>query len=476
MYFTLGEWRDATNGEILIGHPGIFLGGEGPGGLVIDSRILKPGQWFAALIGKTGADGHKYLQDAITAEGGGVIISDRNAYESIIRFDYPALPVLLVPDTTIALGDAARAMLGKFNPLTAAITGTVGKTGVKENVAHIAGSRWAVLKTPENWNTEIGVPLTIFELTAAHKAAVLECASRGKGQIHYLSMIAQPDIAVVTQIGPGHLSEFGTIDDVAQAKWEIIDGLKENGIVVANGESLYTYDYAGNLDLVTFGMSSDCDVHPVSIEFLDDSLKCQIATPTGSCNTNIPGSSRADVMNALAAVACAINIKIKSGNFIETMTLTEIAESLKTLPATPGRLQKVIRDTGVEVIFDGYNSNPLSLQNALDMLASRNSLSEGREIKRRVAILGDMLELGNEEEKYHSDAGQYVSDLKIDFLITVGNLARFIGDSANGIDNLHFETTGDCTDNLPDLIKAGDLVLIKASRGLEFEKLLDSDW
>jgi UDP-N-acetylmuramoyl-tripeptide--D-alanyl-D-alanine ligase len=476
MFFTLKEWTDATNGEILAGDPGIFVGGEGPGGLAIDSRSIKSGQWIASLIGKSGIDGHKYLKNAVKAGAGGVIVSDRNVYESTIRPDYPALPALLVSDTTIALGNAARAILEKYEPFVIAITGTVGKTSVKENVAHIAGKRWPVLKTPENWNTEIGLPLTVFNLIPDHKAVVLECAARGLGQIHYLSMIAHPDIAVITQIGPGHLSEFGSLENISRAKWEIVDGLKDNGAVIANGESPYTYDYSDRFDLITFGLCNDCDVHPESIEIKDDFIAIRIATPAGLINTSIQGSSRADIINALAAVACAIMMKIKSGIFVESLSLNEIADALKDLPTTPGRLQKIIRDSGVEVIFDGYNSNPLSLSNALDMLAARNSLSNGGIILRRVAILGDMLELGEDQDKYHSDAGKHILSLNFDLLITVGNLAKFINDAASGIETKHFDTTPDCANDLCGILKPGDLVLIKASRALEFEKLLETDW
>jgi UDP-N-acetylmuramoyl-tripeptide--D-alanyl-D-alanine ligase len=263
---------------------------------------------------------------------------------------------------------------------------------------------------------------------------------------------------------------------VAKAKWEIIDGLKNIGTVIGNGESPYTYNYQGKCNLVTFGFHSDCDIHPSSIELLDDSIRCDISTPSGPIQTSIPGSSRADILNALASVACVINVSVVSASFLEKLTLDEISEALRTIPSTPGRLQKIIRDSGIEVIFDGYNSNPLSLANSLDMLAFRKRLSNREAIGRRVAILGDMLELGDESEIYHRDAGRLVSDLKIDLLITVGKLAGLMNASVKGIKNMPFETTADCANELHRILKKGDLVLIKASRLLEFEKLLDTGW
>jgi UDP-N-acetylmuramoyl-tripeptide--D-alanyl-D-alanine ligase len=472
MKLTLGEWRDATNGEILAGDPGIFVGGNGPGGLSIDSRAIEKGQWFIALIGVTGRDGHDYLKDAIAAGAGGVIVSDLKAYESTVQADYPNLPALLVEGTTLALGDAARSLLDKFSPFVIAITGTVGKTGVKENIAHLVGIRGPVLKTRENWNTEIGLPLTVFEITPEHKVAVLECAARGPGQVHYLSMIARPDVAVI--IGPGHLSEFGTLEEVAKAKWEIVDGLKDDGVIIADMESIYTGDAGISQNMITFGLSNKCTVHPLEIKILNDSTLSVIATPHGSFNTEIPGSSRADLLNALAAVACVQQIP-------GSLTLDEIASALKSLPSTPGRLEKIIRASGIEVIFDGYNSNPISLANALELLARRKTLAGGGEIERRVAILGDMLELGEEEEKYHLDAGTHVANLNIDVLLTVGNLAKYIGEVAvaakqDKIAGNHYESTDECARDLGARLMPGDLVLIKASRSLEFEKLLETDW
>ncbi len=474
MKLTLGEWRDATNGEILAGESGIFVGGNGPGGLSIDSRLIEKGQWFIALIGVTGTDGHDYLKNAIDAGAGGVIVSDLKAYESNVRADYPNLPALLVDGTTLALGDAARSLLEKFSPFVIAITGTVGKTGVKENIAHLLEIRRPVLKTRGNWNTEIGLPLTVFEITAEHKVAVLECAARGPGQVHYLSMIARPDIAVITHIGPGHLREFGNLEEVAKAKWEIVDGLKDDGVIVADMESIYTGDAGITHTMITFGLSDKCTVHPVDIQILNDSTLSVIATPNGSFNTEIPGSSRADLMNALAAVACVQQIP-------ESLTNDEIASALKSLPSTPGRLEKIIRESGIEVIFDGYNSNPISLANALELLARRKTLADGGEICRRVAILGDMLELGEEEKQYHLDAGTHVANLNIDVLLTVGNLAKFIGEAVDSakpdeVGSKHYESTDECARDLSTQLMPGDLVLIKASRSLEFEKLLETDW
>ncbi len=475
MYLTWEEWRDATGGEILAGDPDAFVGGRNPGGLSIDSRSIEEGQWFIALSGKTGRDGHDYLQNAIASGATGLIVSDRDAYEALGNPDFPAL---LVSDTTLALGDAARALLEKFNPYVIAITGTVGKTSVKEAVAHIAGTKWPVIKNPHNWNTEIGLPLTIFNLTPEHRIAVLECASRGKGQIQHLSTVARPHVAVITSIGPGHLSEFGTIDDVARAKWEIIDGLRDDGAVIAPGDSKYTAEYKKNHRTITFGDDNTSNVYPTNPESNHHSTFCTFVTPSGNFQTRIPGTSRADLVNAACSTAIALEIEInKSGK----LTLDQISESLRTLPSTQGRMEMISRPTGVEVIFDAYNSNPISLENALNTLASRNSLSNGTPVKRRVAILGDMLELGESEIEYHRSAGHQVAELPIDVLITVGTLAstiRMAGEKARGkgITGEHFTSTVDAAFDLHNWIMPGDLVLIKASRSLEFEKLLEEDW
>jgi len=480
MHLTLAEWAQATGGEILAGDPAMSVGGECPGGLSIDSRTISPGQWFIALKGKAGRDGHEFLPSAINNGAAGVIVSSRDVYEPKVALSYPDLAALLVSDTTQALADAARALLDKFHPFVIAITGSVGKTGVKENIAHIASSRWPVLKNPHNWNTEIGLPLTIFEIAPIHRVAVLECASRGVGQIRHLSLIARPDIAVVTSIGPGHLSEFGTIDNVAAAKWEILDGLKLDGMVVASGESPYSKEYAGGYDMTTFGTAATNSVHPRQISVGEVSTRCVMATPVGEFKTEIPGVSRADLLNALCATACAINVRIK-GDGDESLTLDEIADALRTLPSTPGRMEIIMRPSGIEVIFDAYNSNPVSLANALEALAARETRSDGGGISRRVAILGDMLELGEYEEDYHREAGRHVADLPIDCLITVGKLAAVLRESADEcrgqtIEGAAYEATEQCVQELARWLRPGDLVLIKASRALALERLLDEDW
>lgn len=481
MKLTAAEWAEATGGEILAGDPAAFVGGDSPGGLSIDSRSVRQGQWFIALRGKSGRDGHEFLSNAIFAGAAGVIVSDREAYESLVASRLPDLNALLVGDTTIALADAARAILDKFRPFVIAITGTVGKTSVKENIAHIASTRWPTLKNAHNWNTEIGVPLTIFDLGPHHRVAVIECATRGKGQIGYLSNIVKPDVAAITSIGPGHLSEFGSIERVAEGKWEIVEGLKENGVVVAPGGSIYTARFRGNHRLITFGLEEADTVHPVDISSDEKSMQCTIATPMGSFAAKIPGIGLADLLNTLCATACAMEIKVGKGKAIESPTLDEIADAINTLPSTPGRMETIVRPSGIEVIFDAYNSNPLSLRNALEVLATRTVLSDGSPVLRRVAVLGDMLELGKDQERYHSDAGRLVAELGIDCVITVGELAAFIRTAAEEhrggtIEGRHFGSTEECTAELSKWLRPGDLVLIKASRGLAFERMLKGGW
>ncbi len=481
MHLTLGQTAEATGGEILAGDPAMSVGGEGPGGISIDSRSIADGQWFAALTGKTGRDGHDFLCDAINRGASGIIISDRDEYELKVAMSFPDIPTLLVPDTTIALADIARALLEKYKPFVIAITGTVGKTTVKEYVAHIASTRWPVLKNPHNWNTEIGLPLTVFNITPDHRVAVLECASRGKGQINYLSMIARPHVAVITAIGPGHLSEFGSVENVARAKWEIVDGLRDNGTVVALEEAFSPEISVEEFRILTFGLDATSSVHPIDITYDQNSTIATIVTPIGRFETKIRGTSRADLLNVLCATACAMQITVDSPNGDESLTLDEIAEAIRTLPSTPGRMEEIVRPSGVNVIFDAYNSNPISLRNALDALSQRKTMCDGSPVKRRVAILGDMLELGDDEEMYHREAGSHIAKLQIDCLITVGSLAEFIraeADTKSGerIDGKHYESTEECADELSKWLRSGDLVLIKASRNLAFEILLDEEW
>jgi UDP-N-acetylmuramoyl-tripeptide--D-alanyl-D-alanine ligase len=481
MYLTLEDIANATSGEILAGDSMSFPGGFGPGGIAIDTRNLMKGQWFIALKGKTGIDGHEYIGNAIVAGAAGLIISDRAAYTSTIRSEFPDLPVILVPDTTRALADMARAVLDLFKPIVIAITGTVGKTTVKENIAHVTSTLWPTLKNPHNWNTEIGVPLTVFNLTPEHQIAILECASRGVGQIHDLSIIARPSIAVITSIGPGHLSEFGSIDTVAKAKWEIVDGLRSGGTVIAPGDSPYTKQYGANHKVITFGMGDSNDFHPEKYTHDVSSTAIAMTTPRGTLDTSIPGISEADIQNALCTVATCLQIELPESKSHNTISLQQIASALQTLPCIPGRNELIIRPSGIVVIFDAYNSNPMSLKNALEAFARTIILPDGTTAKRRVAVLGDMLELGTDSDRYHTEIGSYLGTLPIDCLITVGKSSKLFRTAADNtrkehISGAHFANTEELARDFAKWVHPGDIVLLKASRGIALEKLLDTDW
>jgi UDP-N-acetylmuramoyl-tripeptide--D-alanyl-D-alanine ligase len=296
-----------------------------------------------------------------------------------------------------------------------------------------------------------------------------------------LSEIARPDIAVIAAIGPGHLSEFGSVDDVAKAKWEIVDGLRPGGIVVAPGESPYTEIYRSDYPVVTFGMDESNDYHPVDFHHGELDIAAKIATPEGLFETLIPGSSQADLSNTLCAAAVCNQVRVAGPGGVEMLNLAEISHKLRTRPGIEGREELIVRPSGVEVVFDAYNSNPMSLLNALCSLARRTHLSTGSPIKRHVAILGDMLELGKNEQDYHRHAGREVGELRIDVLLTVGKLAELIRISAEEtrggeISGAHYPSTPALVGELSKWVRPGDLVLIKASRAIALEGLLKGDW
>ncbi|MCX8053898.1 MAG: UDP-N-acetylmuramoyl-tripeptide--D-alanyl-D-alanine ligase, partial [Armatimonadetes bacterium] len=387
------EVIEACKGELLSGDPNTKITG-----VSTDTRTLQPGDLFFALTGES-SDGHKFLADALARGASGVVVSRKVETKQL---------AIRVEDTLIALGDLAAHYRLKFDPIVVGVTGSVGKTTTKEMIAAVAAARGPVLKNIGNFNNEIGLPLTLFELAKKHKTAVVEMAMRGPGQIAYLARIARPHIGVITNIHMTHVELLGSIDAIAEAKGELLDYLphssfrredgEEAGTAILNADDDY-YDYLrrrAKCRVVSFGESDRADVRAISTGL--DSKGCcafRVSTPTGAFDVRVPVPGEHNIKDALAAIAVGEVLGIAHESMRDALA--------KFKP--PERRSNVIpARRGFVIIDDTYNASPASMQSALKTLA----MMEG---ERKIAVLGDMLELGDLEVQAHVDIGRAVKDM-----------------------------------------------------------------
>ncbi len=419
--------------------------------VTIDSRTVQKGDLFAAFEGER-VDGHDYIQKAIDSGALLVLCEKEEKAEG--------LPHVLVPSVKQALCDLARFYLAQFDLPVVAITGSVGKTSTKEMIAGILSRRFRVLKTEGNFNNEIGLPLTIFRLSEEDEIAVLEMGISHFGDMTVLADIAPMDVAVITNIGTAHLEYLGDRDGIFRAKTEMFAFLKEGGIAILNGDDdkLGRVEAVGASAPVFYGFSKDNDYYATDLQsFGFEGTSAVFHTPEGSFPVRIPVPGDYMVGNALAGAAVA--------NFFG-LSGEQIREGIEAFETLDGRF-KVFKKEGVTVIDDAYNANPAS------MMASLKILSEGE--GRRVAVLGDMGELGEQSEMLHREVGEYLARLSIDELVTAGPSCCFLADAAKADPDLavtSYPDTATLKEHLQDHIRPGDTVLFKASHFMAFSDLL----
>jgi UDP-N-acetylmuramoyl-tripeptide--D-alanyl-D-alanine ligase len=419
-----------------------------------DSRIPIKDAIFFALKGER-HNGHDFLWEA---HKNGCI----SAVVEYIPPSPPPIPLLKVEDTITALGLLAGYHRDKFSPLCIGITGSTGKTTTKEMLAHILQAKYRVLKTEKNFNNEIGVPLTLFQLEEEHSALIVEMAMRGKGQIAWLAKIAKPQIGVITNIGPAHLEFFKSLEEIAQAKAELLQALPPNGTAILNLDDRFFpfLKKQSPCPVISFGFSPKADVSCEVLE-KDEYLLLKIKTPKGELTAKSYLEGEHNIINLLAAIAASLPAGL---------SLEEIEKQIPTLPLPPMRLEQIKLPGNILVINDSYNSNPLSLRAALNYLREKDG--------RRIAVLGDMLELGEESEKLHREAGAWVKEAGVSFLILIGEKAKFIGEGAieKGFppqNVAYFPEKEGVVSFIRELLKEGDTVLVKGSRKLQLEQIVE---
>ena len=449
--------------------------------VVTDSRKAGFGSLFAAIKGSR-ADGHDFIF-SVFGQGAACVLTERELKEDEIPEQRRGDACWIVVRSTLAaLRDIAEYYLIQLGIPAVGIAGSVGKTSTKEMVAAVLSQKFRVLKTDGNFNNELGVPLTIFRLTEEDEIAVLEMGISDFGEMHRLSRIVHPDTVVMTNIGDCHLEMLGDRDGVLRAKTEIFDFLKPDGHVILNGndDKLTTLSQIGEVRPVFFGIPEeetagpDADIsfpgtaaggNGVVLDVRADRLTslglegtlAVVQTPCGSFECRIPMPGRHMVMNALAGAAVGLAYG---------MTLDEIRQGIESYKTVNGRFN-VIQRGSLTIIDDCYNANPMSMAASLHVLGEASG--------RKVAVLGDMAELGNEEVRFHEETGACAADCGTDLLITVGERGKWIADGTKGrIPCVSFPDTASFLEQAGRLLREGDTVLVKASHCMQFEKIVEA--
>lgn len=418
-------------------------------GCSTDSRKIKAGEMFIALRGEH-FDGHDYIEQA-RRNGAVAAMAEENTGQS--------LPLLLVPDTRSDMGKLAGIWRGQFELPVVAITGSNGKTTVKEMLANILSLQAPVLATRGNLNNDIGVPLTLFNMGTEHRFAVIEMGANHPGEIAYLSKLTRPYIALITQCAPAHLEGFESIEGVARAKAEIFEGLPEQGFAVINDDDEYADFWrrkTAGLKQIGFGFADTADVTAASVRIDSNNGTSQfgIVSAGGVMDITLQLPGRHNVQNALAAAACCLALAIPP-EIIKT--------GLERTAPSKGRLQFKQGWSGAAIVDDTYNANPASLAAALHLIAGRGG--------RHWLALGDMGELGPGAREHHTQAGEKARELGFERLYALGELSRWALDGfGNGA--RHFSDAESLIETLRADLAEDVTLLVKGSRAMAMENIV----
>lgn len=449
----LDEIARIAGGTVLQGAPGRTFSS-----FAIDSRLCAPGSLFFAVPGRR--DGHDFVAAAAAAGAAGAVVARR------IPDVPPGFGLVLVRDTVAALQALARDVLVRKPVKVVGITGSVGKTTTKEFTAALLAPRFRVLKSEGNFNNYLGLALSLLRLEPGHEAAVLEMGMSAPGEILALTRIAPPDVAVITNVSPVHLQFFAGLEEIARAKKEILDGARPGATAVLNGDDPLVLDLAAGFPgrKILFGQAPGCEVRAEGIASKGfDGLEFLLRYGKESGRVALPCVNRAAAADFLAAAAVGLAFGLG---------LDEIRPAIRDLKPFAMRGAVVEAGRGLRIYDDSYNSNPRALEAALSSLA-------GLPAARRVAVLADMLELGEGGPEFHRRAGETVARTGWDLLVAVGPLAALIADGAiaAGLDPAavhRFPDSGTAAAAIAGIVRDGDLVLVKGSRGMRTEAVVEA--
>ncbi len=452
---TLKNIAKACGGKLFGGREDLEIAGA-----VMDSREIEKDFLFFAIKGER-VDGHRFIPQVLEKGAACAVCEKLPETEDAGK---TAGSYILVEDVKKAMQDIAAFYRNGLEIPVIGITGSVGKTSTKECIASVLEEKYRVLKTQGNYNNEIGVPLTLLRIRGEHEAAVVEMGINHFGEMRRLSRMVAPDIVVMTNIGDCHLEALGSREGILKAKSEIFDFMKENGTVVINGDDdmLSTIKEVHKHTPVTFGKNENntCYATDIRSKGLSGS-SARIHLPSGSFQAEIPLPGEHMVYNALTAAAVGEILGL-SGE--------EIAAGISAVKPTEGR-SNLVKCGDKVVIDDCYNANPVSMCAALDLLAQADT--------RKVAILGDMFELGENAEKLHGDVGRHAALLALDVVICVGEISSVMAKEAKAADTgknkiYYFPAKEDLLRELQHIIKPEDTILVKASHGMGFAEIVEN--
>lgn len=449
---TIKELVLATKGKLTIGHENSSVDD-----IIIDSRKASKTNAYVAIIGEN-LDGHTFMQSAYE-QGCRTFIKNES---SGINLESSDINLIEVKDTELALGHIAQYYKDKFDIPYIGVTGSVGKTTTRDLIYGVVSAKFDSLKNEGNLNNHFGVPLTLFGLNDDHECAVIEMGMSHFKEIEYLANIVNPKIGVISNIGLSHVENLGSQAGILQAKMEIATSFDESNTLIVNGDDEYLATIKNTphiYKLKTFGFKKDNDIYCEEYTMEEDSVTFTCIIDSNKEEIYIPTVGKHNIYNAMAAILVGRSLGI---------TIDEIKEGLKNYKATKMRLD-IVKNNDITIINDAYNASPDSMQAALGIL--------GRYSERKVAILGDMFEMGDMAEYGHRLVGKSCIG-NTDVLITIGEISKFISDEAKnmglGANNIyHFETKEEAIEKIENIINTKDVVLVKASRGMKLEKIVE---
>lgn len=447
MELTFLELVEVINGEILIDSKNNNFNS-----LCIDTRKIEKDNIFLAINGEN-FNGNSYVEGAFE-KGASIAIIDEILFNSEDMKNKGT--IIKVNNTLDALLSLANYYRKKLGIKVVGVTGSTGKTSTKDLIAALLSDKYKVFKTKGNFNNQIGLPLMILELDSSYDVAVLEMGMSDLGEIHTLAKTALPDIGVITNVGLSHIENLKTRENILKAKMEITDFFNENNDLIVTGEDERLKNIESKCFKITkIGYNHEYEVYATNIILKEEETKFEVSLNGKHHKFTLPMAGKHNVLNAMLAISVANKLGV---------TLESMERGIVNLQATSMRLQ-VIKKEKFIIINDCYNASPDSMKSSLDVL---NSYKSGR----KIAILGTMNELGNEAFNSHKDVGEYATN-KVDKLVAIGNYKESFKDGFNGEDIEIYDTKEEFISNVQTLIKENDILLVKASRGMKFEDIVN---